>query len=258
MSAGVTKAEDRQIADMWKAFVRDRDEDTRNCLIENYLPLVRRTAERLHAKLPDRMVLDDLISAGTFGLMDAINAFDPDRGVRFETYGVRRIRGAILDELRSVDWVPRLVRSRSNKLRAVIGAVESKLGRRPTDKELAGELNISVRKFRRAYRNSHVVTQISLDRGYFETDSHKDFREIDVLEDKRSDDPLGHAQRDEIREIVTHSLTPTERLIVMLYYFERMTMKKIGKALDLSESRVSQMHSSILERLRDQIEKCRE
>jgi len=239
----------------WRQLKDSNDEDARNRLLETYLPIVRYAAERLATKLPDEVDLDDLISAGIFGLMDAVNAFDMDRGVKFETYCAPRIRGAILDELRSMDWVPRLVRSRAHKLNEALRALEAELGRRPEAKELAKKMRLSMREFRKLERDAHAVGLVSLSRKWFETDSHKDVREIDVLEDKRSDDPLRAAQRKDLKELVTRGLSRAERLIIILYYFEEMTMKEIGETLDLSESRVSQMHSAILSRLRHQLER---
>ncbi len=239
----------------WRRLKASGDEDARNCILENYLPIVKYTAERLHAKLPGEVDVDDLISAGIFGLMDAVNAFDPERGVKFETYCAPRVRGAILDELRSMDWVPRLVRARATKLNEAAGALEAQLGRKPNEKELAKEMRLSMREFRKVHRDAQATGMVSLSRKWFETDSNRDVCEIDVLQDKRSADPFRIAQRKDIKDLVTRGLNRAERLIVLLYYFEEMTMKEIGETLDLSESRVSQMHSSILGRLRGQLEK---
>ncbi|MBL7134821.1 MAG: FliA/WhiG family RNA polymerase sigma factor [Phycisphaerae bacterium] len=249
------KAAPETVQKWWKRFNKNRDTDARNSLMENYLPIVKYTADRLHAKLPEEVELDDLISAGIFGLMDAIEAFDETRGVKFETYCSPRIRGAILDELRSMDWVPRLVRSRGHKLGQATRALEAELGRKPTEEELARQMRISKAEFRKLRRDAYAVGLVSLSRKWFETDSHKDVREIDVVQDNRSEDPFRCAQRRDLKELVTRGLSRAERLIVVLYYFEEMTMKEIGETLDLSESRVSQMHSAVLERLRHQLEK---
>jgi RNA polymerase sigma factor for flagellar operon FliA len=239
----------------WREFRETRADASRNRLLEHYLPLVRYTAERLHAKLPDEVDVDDLISAGIFGLMDALNAFDAERGVKFETYCAPRVRGAILDELRSLDWVPRLVRSRAHKLGEATAALEARLGRKPTERELAKQMRLSLKDFLKLRRDARAVGLVSLSRKWYETDSQKDVREIDVIEDKRSDDPFRATQRKDIKELVTRGLSRAERLIVVLYYFEEMTMKEIGDTLDLSESRVSQMHSAILSRLRHQLDR---
>jgi RNA polymerase sigma factor for flagellar operon FliA len=222
-------------------------------LMEHYLHLVRYNAERVHTKLPDEVELDDLMSAGIFGLMDAIDAFDMARGVKFETYCAPRIRGAILDELRSMDWVPRLVRSRAHKIDGATKALEVELGRAPTEDELALKLGVDKNEFDKMQKDSSAVGVVSLSRKWFETDSNKDVREIDVLEDKKGTDPVREMQRRDLKELITRGLSRAERLIIVLYYFEEMTMKEIGATLDLSESRVSQMHSSILLRLKAQI-----
>ena len=250
-----TKAAPEQVKLWWERFDKDRDDDARNCLLENYLSIVKYAAERLYQKLPDEVELDDLISAGIFGLMDAVNAFDKERGVKFETYCVPRIRGAILDELRSMDWVPRLVRARAHKLNKAVAALEAQLGRRPEEAELATRMQLPMNEFKKLQRDAKAVSLVSLNRKWFETDSHKDVREIDVLEDRRSADPLRIVQRKDIKDLVTRGLNRAERLIVILYYFEEMTMKEIGQTLDLSESRVSQMHSAILNRLRSQLDR---
>ena len=255
MKGGKTKASKQQVDRWWTQFRRKKDLAARNRLIENYLSIVRYTADRLSAKLPEEVDRDDLVSAGIFGLMDAVDAFDAARGVKFETYCAPRIRGAILDELRSMDWVPRLVRSRAHKLNEAMQSLEAQLGYKPGDKEVAKKLRMSMQEFRKLQRDAQAVGLISLNRKWYETDSHKDVREIDVLEDHRSDDPFRAAQRKDIKDLITRGLSRAERLIVLLYYFEEMTMKEIGETLDLSESRVSQMHSAILSRLRNQLEK---
>jgi len=243
----------RDIKEVWSEYKATRSEKLRNGLMEHYLHLVRYNAERIKVKLPDEVELDDLMSAGIFGLMDAIAAFDLDRGVKFETYCAPRIRGAILDELRSMDWVPRLVRSRTHKMDGASRQLEMELGRAPTNDEIAKKLQINMSEFDKMAKDAYAVGVVSLSRKWFETDSNKDVREIDVLEDKRGADPVREIQRKDLKELITKGLSRAERLIIILYYFEEMTMKEIGATLDLSESRVSQMHSSILARLKAQM-----
>jgi RNA polymerase sigma factor for flagellar operon FliA len=242
------------IKDVWVAYKKGPTQQLRNVLMENYLHLVRYNAERIHVKLPDEVELDDLMSAGIFGLMDAIDAFDQERGVKFETYCAPRIRGAILDELRAMDWVPRLVRSRAHKLETATKQLEVELGRSPTSEEIAKRLKIPMAEFDKIAKDASAVGLVSLSRKWFETDSNKDVREIDVLEDKKGADPVREIQRKDLKELLTKGLSRAERLIIILYYFEEMTMKEIGATLDLSESRVSQMHSSILARLKAQMQ----
>ena len=241
------------ISQIWEQFHKTGDHHFRNLLLEHYWPLVKYTAERLHSKLPDKVELDDLISAGTFGLKDAIDAFDPARGVKFETYCSPRIRGSILDELRSMDWVPRLVRSRAHQLARATRSLETHLGRKPTEKETAEELDMDTEEFNRLQRDANAVNIVSLSTKYNDGDGEKDIREIDIIRDKRSQDPLTEAQKRDLKNLLTKGLTRAERLIIVLYYYEEMTMKEIGATLDLSESRVSQMHSSIVQRLKAQM-----
>jgi RNA polymerase sigma factor for flagellar operon FliA len=241
------------IEQVWEQFFKTHDENSRNLLMEHYRSLVRYCAERLHSKLPDKVELDDLISAGIFGLMDAIDAFDKTRGVKFETYCSPRIRGSILDELRSMDWVPRLVRSRAHQLSRATHTLETHLGRKPTEKEIAEELEMNMEEFTRLQRDANAVSLVSLTTKYSDGDSEKDIREIDVIKDERSKNPVIEAQKRDLKNLLTKGLTRAERLIIVLYYYEEMTMKEIGATLDLSESRVSQMHSSIIARLKAQM-----
>ena len=231
-----------------------RLQDLRNKLIERYYDVVRYAAERMHTRLPNEVDVNDLMSAGLFGLMDAIDAFDPHRGVKFETYCAPRIRGAIFDELRAMDWVPRLVRSRTSKVEKVRKEFELSNGRKPTDDEVASLMNVSSAEYDKLQKDSRPVGVVSLDRKAFESDSSRDVREVDVIEDGRQLNPAELVQRGDLQGLITKGLSRAERLIVILYYYEEMTMKEIGLTLDLSESRVSQMHSSILARLKAQMQ----
>ena len=243
------------IQQLWIQFKEDMsDQELRNRLIEMYFPLVKYNGERIWARLPEGVELDDLISAGVFGLMDAIDAFDLSRGVKFETYCVPRIRGAMLDELRTMDWVPRLVRSKASKLNEALKNLEARLGRQPTEIELAEQLGISVPELEKMILDANAVNLISLNKKWYETDSYKDVREIDILEDKKGEDPTKRIQKTDLMRLVTKGLNRNERLIIILYYYEELTMKEIGATLDLSESRVSQMHSSIVQRLQGQLQ----
>jgi RNA polymerase sigma factor FliA len=238
------------LAAAWRRFKETGDETLRNRLMEHYLFLVRYNAERIGSKLPDEVDVDDLMSAGIFGLVDAIDAFDLNRGVKFETYCAARIRGAILDELRNMDWVPRLVRHRAHKLDDATRALEVELGRIPSEDEIARRLGLSRPQFDKLLRDASAVSLVSLSRKFVDGDSHRELFEIDVLPDDRGCDPVIEAQKQDVKDLVTRGLNRAERLIIVLYYYEQMTMKEIGATLDLSESRVSQMHSAILGRLR--------
>ena len=242
------------VQELWLQFKADPDnQDLRNRLVEQYLPLVKYNGERIWARLPEGVELDDLVSAGIFGLMDAIDAFDLSRGVKFETYCVPRIRGAMLDELRTMDWVPRLVRSKASKLNEAMKTLEARLGRAPSEQELAEHMQISLAELEKMVLDASAVNLISLNKKWYETDSYKDVREIDILEDKKGEDPTRRIQKNDLMRLVTKGLNRNERLIIILYYYEELTMKEIGATLDLSESRVSQMHSSIMQRLQGQL-----
>jgi RNA polymerase sigma factor for flagellar operon FliA len=246
------------VEQLWIEFKKDlSNQELRNRLVELYLPLVKYNGERIWARLPEGVELDDLISAGVFGLMDAIDAFDLSRGVKFETYCVPRIRGAMLDELRTMDWVPRLVRSKASKLNEAMKTLEAKLGRQPTVIELAQAMTITVPELEKMMLDANAVNLISLNKKWYETDSYKDVREIDILEDKKGEDPTRRIQKNDLMRLVTKGLNRNERLIIILYYYEELTMKEIGATLDLSESRVRQMHSSNVQRLQSQLARRR-
>jgi RNA polymerase sigma factor for flagellar operon FliA len=241
------------IQQVWRDHKVNPTIELRNHLLEHYLPLVKYNAERIWSRLPEGVDLDDLISAGVFGLMDAIEAFDLERGVKFETYCVPRIRGAMLDELRTMDWVPRLVRSKASRLEELRKELEAQLGRPPRPEEMAAKLGMSLEEYDRMAGDATAVSLVSLNKKWYETDSYKDVREIDILEDKKAEDPTHRLQNRDLMRLVTRGLNRNERLIIILYYYEDMTMKEIGATLHLSESRVSQMHSSIVSRLQQQL-----
>jgi RNA polymerase sigma factor FliA len=249
-----SKYDDRPMIDVWQEYQATRSEDIRNFLMEKFLPLVRYNAERIYQKLPDEVDIEDLMQAGTFGLKDAIDAFDLERKVKFETYCAPRIRGAILDELRSMDWVPRLVRHRTARFESVRQQIEMQTGESPTDTEVAQKIGIDGEEFDKLKRDGTPVGVRSLTQRCFSGDNGKDVREIDVIRDESQVNPLSEMARRDLKEFVTKGLNRAERLIVVLYYYEAMTMKEIGSTLDLSESRVSQMHSSILLRLKAQMQ----
>lgn len=244
---------DTDIQQVWRQYKRNPTQEVRNILIQQYLHIVRFNAERVHAKLPTEVELDDLISAGMFGLMDAIEAYDLDRGVKFETYCSPRVRGAILDELRSMDWVPRLVRNRSQKIQQATKELQSELGRIPSEKEIADRIGVSPVEYERMAKDSTAVSMTSLSRKAYNSDSSREVSEVDVLRDDRSLTPPQELQKSDLKQLIQQGLSSIERLILVLYYYEEMTMKEIGMTLDLSESRVSQMHSAIVDRLRFQL-----
>lgn len=243
---------------LWSQYVAHPTQNLRNQLIEYYLPWVQFTAKRVHARLPDEIDIDDLISVGTFGLMDAIDSFDPQRGVKFESYAGPRIRGAILDELRKMDWVPRLVRSRTSLVNDACQSLRMELGRAPTKEELVQRLGIDEAEYEKIRKDTSTVGFVSLSRTWFEQDSNKEVREIDVFADATQPNPLTNAQRRDARDFITRGLSTYERSIVVLYHYQQMTMKDIGNFLGVSESRVSQLYKEIIPRLRARLSRSKE
>jgi RNA polymerase sigma factor for flagellar operon FliA len=239
---------------LWAMYRADPTQALRNHLIERFLHLVRYNADRIHHRLPDEVDVDDLMQAGLFGLMDAIDGYDTDKGVKFETYCAPRIRGAILDELRNMDWVPRLVRHRTARVEQARQRIEMEFGRKATDDEIANKLSLDDEEFSKFKRDSHATTMTSITRKAYPSDGSREVREIDVISDESQVNPVRLLQRKDLKDLMTKGLSRAERLIIVLYYYESMTMKEIGLTLDLSESRVSQMHSSILARLKAQMQ----
>jgi RNA polymerase sigma factor for flagellar operon FliA len=215
---------------------------------------VRNHAERLKAKLPGVVQVDDLTTAGVLGLMDAIEQFDPGRKVKFETFSAIRIRGAMMDELRGLDWVPRLVRQRAKMLTEATATLRASLGRTPSEEEVAEHMNLPLDEFRRVAADAQPANVFSIFGKKPNNHSHshdsEDPEDVTNLCDERSANPILQAQHKTLKEVLTRGFTRSERLIVVLYYYEQLTMKEIGATLDLSESRVSQMHTSIVSRLK--------
>lgn len=239
---------------LWRAYKVTKHRKIRNHFWELHQPLVKFIADRVSTRLPDEVDVNDLISVGSLGLNESIDAFDLKHEVKFETFCAQRIRGAILDELRNMDWVPRLVRSRSAKVATASDKFRMANGRMPTLEELAEILGLGGEEFDKVLRDGRAVGTSSLNRKCFQSDGNKDLTEIDTIRDDSQSDPMVESQRRDLKELITKGLTRAERLIVTLYYYEDMTMKEIGATLDLSESRVSQMHSLILQRLQAQMQ----
>ena len=244
-----------EIQALWKEFSRTKDIHIRNLLIEHYLPTVKYTAERLHARLPNSIELDDLISVGLLGLIDAINKFDLQRGILFETYCTHRIWGTIVDELRKTDWVPRLVRQRAQQIGRATQKLETIFGRQPSDEELAEELDVDMEEFYRILRDANATVLISLDNDFSSSDGEESFREIDLQANPKSQDPFHEVLKRDIKDYVTKGLSREEKLAIIMYYYEKMTMKEIGNTVGISESRVSQVHSSVLARFKSHLDK---
>lgn len=248
-------ADQDSLDQLWVTYKKTGDPHLRNLLIETYFPLVRYISERLLATLPKSIELDDLTSAGLFGLMDAIDGFDLERGIKFKTYCTTRIRGSILDELRSQDWVPRLVRLKTTRIAKAFKALEARFGRRPTDYEMAEELGLDLDAYQRMIEEANPTTIYSLSDKWDENQDDNALEKVDILADQRSETPIETLNQRDIIEVITRNLSQKEKRIIIMYYYEGLTMKEIGRVLDLTESRVCQIHSNVVARLKEQLRK---
>ena len=257
----LTKEEIKEIPteDIWTLYrkaskARERNEPwierIRNALMELHYPLVRHIAERLLQTLPKSIELDDLVSAGLFGLMDAIRGFDPERGIKFKTYCTTRIRGSILDQLRSQDWVPRLVRLKAGRIEKALHRLQGEYGREPTHAELANHLEMEHGDLVKEISNARAKTMFSLSERWDERDDDSSMEKVEVLEDRAAVDPIGELNHRDMLNYITRSLTHKERFIIEQYYQVGHTMREIGEMLALTESRVCQIHSNVMSRLK--------
>ncbi|MBD3162349.1 MAG: FliA/WhiG family RNA polymerase sigma factor [Candidatus Eisenbacteria bacterium] len=241
---------------LWRRYATDRDEEARCALMDQYIGLVHHLAREIAAAAPSELEIDDLISAGTIGLVQAIEAFDPNRGFRFSTYAVPRIRGAILDELRSWDWVPRTVRQHGRLLDRSAAVLRTSLGREPTEEEIAANLSIEPDTHRRWIDELSRGRLASLDEG-IDSDETGEVPLVETIQDARSPDPLQRLEkRDRLDTVVAAigALPSKDQIILALLYYENLTMKQIGRILRISESRVCQIHTRAIRRVRDRLE----
>ncbi|HOJ14162.1 MAG TPA: FliA/WhiG family RNA polymerase sigma factor [Deltaproteobacteria bacterium] len=230
----------------------------RSRIINEFAPLIKYIASRIAIRLPPHIDLNDLINAGVIGLIDAIEKFDSSKQIKFKTYAEFRIRGAILDELRSMDWVPRSVRQKARKVEDAIAKLEYELGRPATDEEIAREMNVDMETFHKLLSETASVSLLSLDDlGEDETDlSKRNILEF-IIQDER-DWPSHRLRTAEISTLVAkaiQSLPEKERMVISLYYYDELTMKEIGHVLKFTESRVSQIHTKAVLRLRSKMQK---
>lgn len=240
----------------WERYLKDRDPDARRRLLNRYLPLVRNVAGRMAINFPRSVELCDLINTGVIGLIEAFRNFDPERGVKFETYAVPRIRGAILDELRSLDWVPRSTRAKAREIERALLAFENKQGRPPSDDELAKALNLSVDELHLSLEDVSKTTLLSLDEMIFREEDNRQVPRIETVEDEGANIILRDLERSELQAflvIAIERLTDQEKLVIALYYYEELTLKEIGEVMKISESRVSQIHTKAVLKLRGMV-----
>jgi len=242
--------------EVWEQYKESNDFDTRDRLLNNYLPLVKNVAGRMAAGFPKSVELNDLINTGVIGLIEAFNNFDPGRGVKFETFAVPRIRGAILDELRALDWVPRSTRAKARNIDKAITKLENELGRGPSAGEIAETLDIPIVDLFSAQKDVCFSSLLSLDEMICREDDNRQVPRIETIENQDSVDILEDMELSELKAFMMVSisaLTEQERLVVSLYYYEELTLKEIGEIMLISESRVSQIHTRAVGRLRSLI-----
>jgi RNA polymerase sigma factor for flagellar operon FliA len=239
---------------LWQDFKRTGDRAVRDRLILTYAPLVKYVAGRLGSGLPAHVDEGDLVSYGLLGLIGAIERFDPNRDIKFETYAIARIKGSIIDELRSMDWVPRSVRSRAREIERAIADLESKQARAPTDEEIASKLGITEDEFQDSLLEISRSSIAALDELWSSPGSGGDpVALIDTIEDPQAAEPQSAMAHTELREALGDAISrlpEREKLVVTLYYYEELTLREIGEVLGVTESRVSQLHTKAILRLK--------
>lgn len=239
------------LTNLWETYSKTKSAEIREELILKYTYLVKFVAGRLYASYGNNVEYDDLVSYGIFGLIDAIDKYDFARGVKFDTYAQLRIRGAIIDQLREIDWLPRSVRQKSKELEKAYYEIESRLGRPATDEEMAESFGLSVEDFQKKIQNITTYSVISLD------DLLEQRREVvGSEEDKQTEMPENVIEDIEIKEMLVDAISmlpEKEKKVVSLYYYDELTYKEIGKLLSISESRVSQLHTKAIIRLKNKL-----
>lgn len=243
-----------ELAAAWVSLKDDNDLRARDRLIVAYSPLVKYVAGRLSSGFSQTVDTADLVSYGVFGLIDAIDKFDPDRGIKFETYAIARIKGAIIDELRAMDWVPRSVRARAREFEAAYIALENRLKRVPSDDEIAEQMGISPRELRAILTRLSYTSVISFEEIWSPGADHEERSDpLGSIADDRAEDPVRLFETSELKQILANAierLPEREKSVIALYYYEGLTLKEIGAVLGVTESRVSQMHTKAVLRLR--------
>jgi RNA polymerase sigma factor FliA len=242
------------LRDLWREFKETGQSSLRERLILHYSPLVKYVAGRVGVGLPPNIEQADLVSYGIFGLIDAIEKFDLERAIKFETYAISRIKGAIIDELRAIDWIPRSVRYKAREVEKAYAALEAKLHRTPTESEVAGELGISLDELHTIFSQVSFVNVIALDELLNVGGERGDkLSLVDTLEDTRAEDPVEVFETEETKYLLSraiNTLPEREKIVVTLYYYEGLTLAEIGQVLGVTESRICQMHTKAVLQLR--------
>ncbi len=248
--------QDKSEEELWVLFKDNRDPKIRDMFVKQYAPLVKYVAGKVAMGMPHNVEFDDLVGFGVFGLFDAIKKFDPDKHVKFKTYAVTRIRGAIFDELRSIDWVPRSVRQKAREIEDTIHRMESSLGRAVSDHELATEMRMSAKEFQKTIMKISGTSILSLNDVWYSGDDNDKVSIVDSIESPSSLNPDIIVEKDEIKRVIIQAITELpekEKKVLVLYYYEDLTLKEIGKILEVTESRISQLHTKAIMRLRSKL-----
>jgi RNA polymerase sigma factor for flagellar operon FliA len=247
-----------ELKELWRRYKDQGDNSARERLVVAYSPLVKFVAGRTGARLPSHVEQSDLISYGMLGLLEAMDRFEPTRQIRFETFAMQRIRGAIIDELRSLDWVPRSVRARAREIERVHGKLEHRLHRTPTDEEMARELNLTVDEFQESLVKISNSTVVALDELWAVSDSSGDqVSLLDTLHDPDAPDPQQILDASELKDRLADAISALperEKLVIALYYYENLTLREIGEVLGVTESRISQLHTKAVLRLKSRLQ----
>jgi RNA polymerase sigma factor for flagellar operon FliA len=259
--AGMTDEEraeaESAIAELWREYKTSGDERLRERLILHYSPLVKYVAGRVGVGLPPNIEQADLVSYGIFGLIDAIEKFDLERAIKFETYAISRIKGAIIDELRSIDWIPRSVRYKAREVEKAYAALEARLHRTPTEAEVAQELGIALEDLHRIFSQVSFVNVVALDELLSAGGEKGDkLSLVDTLEDTKAEDPVQAFETEETKYLLAkaiNTLPEREKIVVTLYYYEGLTLAEIGQVLGVTESRICQMHTKAVLQLRGKL-----
>ena len=255
MDTGVKATELREL---WTRYKKDADERARERLVLAYSPLVKFVAGRMSSGLPAHIEEADLISYGLLGLIGAIERFDPQREIKFETFAVSRIKGSIIDELRSLDWVPRSVRAKAREIESAQTKLEHELGRVPSDKEVADALEMSIDGFQESLLQISNSTVVALDELWTVSDSSGDqVSLLDTMKDPNAVDPARELGVSELKDRLANAISrlpEREKLVIALYYYENLTLREIGEVLGVTESRVSQLHTKAVLRLKSRLQ----
>jgi RNA polymerase sigma factor FliA len=246
--------------ELWSAYKDDKDPAIRDAFIRQYAPLVKYVAGKVAASMPNTVEFEDLVGFGVFGLLDAIEKFDPDKNVKFKTYAVTRIRGAIFDELRSIDWVPRSVRQKTKEIEDAVVSLEAKLGRPVSDQEIASSMGVSEDEFLKTMLKISSTSVLSLNDVWYSGDEADKISIGESIESPSSMNPDSTVEREEVKRVIVQAISELpekEKKVLVLYYYEDLTLKEIGQVLDVTESRVSQLHTKAILRLRAKLTNLR-